>query len=215
MVSHLYTDKYPTLTLMGSPGCGKGTQSKYMQERLGFLHISTGDLIRSAIEREEKEALEFKDLMKEGKLVPDAFIHRLLNKHLDKIRQKDAQPHGLILDGYPRNTQQAQQMKHLVDENNLSFLGMIYIYVPDDVVFERMLNRTDDNGNQRSDDQEQTIRERIRIFHEKTFPLIDFYRKEYQVAQIDGLGSPEDVFNRITPVVQEWHIPSTQKAESA
>lgn len=212
MASHPFTDKYPTLTIMGSPGCGKGTQSKYMQERLGFLHISTGDLIRAAIESEEAEALEFKDLMTEGKLVPDEFIHRLLHKHLNQIRQREQQPNGLILDGYPRNTQQAQQMKHLVSENNLAFLGMIYIYVPDEVVFERMMNRTDEHGNQRSDDQEETIRERIRIFHEKTYPLIDFYRNEYQVAQIDGLGSPDEVFHRITPIVQEWHIPCTPGA---
>lgn len=212
MVLNMYNEAYPTLTLMGSPGCGKGTQSKFMQERLGFRHISTGDLCRSAIERKEPEALEFQNLMSEGKLVPDGFILNLLNKKMDSIRQQDEQPFGLILDGYPRNTEQAKHMKQVVNENNLRFLGMIYIYVPDEFVFERMMNRKNPDGKKRSDDQAQTIRERIRIFHEKTLPLVDFYRNEYEVMQIEGLGSPEEVFDRIVPVVHEWQIPCLPQA---
>lgn len=214
MVLNMYNETYPTLTLMGSPGCGKGTQSKFMEERLGFQHISTGDLCRTAIERHETEALEFQTLMAEGKLVPDDFILKLLNKKMDSIRQQENQPYGLILDGYPRNTEQAKHFKQVVNENQLRFLGMIYIYVPDDIVFERMMARKDSNGKQRSDDQAQTIRERIRIFHEKTLPLVDFYRNEYEAVQIDGLGTPEEVFERIVPVVHEWQIPCAPQMQS-
>ncbi len=194
---------YPTLTIMGSPGCGKGTQSKYMQERLGFQHISTGDLCRNYLEKNTpNDSLNL--LMKEGKLLPDDLIVSLLSEKLLQIRKQEAQPNGLIMDGFPRNMHQASHMDEVISSNNLRFLGMIYIFVPDEVVFERMVNRTDANGKQRADDQEQTIKERIRIFHEKTFPLIDFYRNEYQVYEVDGLGSPEEVFERIVPVVQEW-----------
>lgn len=195
-------DVLPAFSILGAPGCGKGTQAKLIQDRLGFMHVSSGDIFRQAIEKGDPFALKAQDLMQRGELVPDQLIRDMVAHELASMLEKADNPQGVILDGFPRTAGQAELLDNLLSELNLRFAGMINLVVPENLLIERLLKRGA-GDEQRPDDNEDVIRERMRVWREKTQPLEDYYKNKNQLISIDGVGEIEEIFNRLKPVITQ------------
>lgn len=170
------------LIFLGPPGAGKGTQAKILAEQVGIPHISTGDILRSAVAAKTPLGQKAKSYMDKGELVPDELLLDLVR---DRITQPDAEK-GWILDGFPRNISQASFLDALLQELNQTCV-CVNLEVPDEVVVARMLARG------RQDDIEEAIRTRLEVYRNATTPLIDFYRDRSALIAIDGDCSMEEV----------------------
>lgn len=177
--------------LLGPPGAGKGTQADLIRERLGVPHISTGDLLRSAVARQTELGMQAKEYMDQGKLVPDELVIGLIRERL----QGDA-AEGFLLDGFPRNITQGETLSALLQENGVALDHVISLTVPGEELVKRMLGRG------RSDDNEETIRARLGVYEGETAPLCDYYRARGVLREIDGLGTPDEISARILAQVQ-------------
>jgi adenylate kinase len=177
--------------LLGPPGAGKGTQADLIQARLAVPHISTGDLLRDAVENQTELGKQAKAFMEQGKLVPDELVVGLIRERL----QDDASV-GFLLDGFPRNLSQGETLTALLEENGVALDHVISLSVPVEELVKRMLGRG------RSDDNEETIRARLEVYENETSPLCDYYRKRGVLREIDGLGSPEEISERILSQVK-------------
>jgi adenylate kinase len=195
------------LVLLGPPGAGKGTQGQYLVERLGIPKISTGDMLRDAAEARTPVGLEAKLFTDQGRLVPDEMIIALVEERLE---QPDASE-GFLLDGFPRTVDQARALKRWLRERGLGLNAAVDLRVDDEVIVERLSNRrvclnchetyhlitrppkVDSvcdvctlRLTQRDDDQAELIRERLRIYHTRTEPVIDYYESRGLLIPIDG-----------------------------
>jgi adenylate kinase len=180
------------LIFLGPPGAGKGTQSKMLADSLGIPHISTGDILRSAIAQQTPLGIKAKGYVDNGDLVPDELILDLIEERLNK---NDAQK-GWILDGFPRNVAQADFLTHLLDKLHQNCDGVINLDVADEVVTKRLLSRG------RNDDTEETIKNRLVVYREQTAPLIDYYQKSGLLKNIDGSRLLAEVSQAIKAIVQ-------------
>lgn len=192
----------PTFSILGPPGCGKGTQAEFIQSELGFLHVSSGDVFRHALARGDENAKAAQDLMQRGELVPDGMIKKMVHDELQSVLRDAENPKGVLLDGFPRTVAQAEMMDDLLSDLGLYFVGMLNLEVPEAMLIERLLKRGE-GAEKRPDDNEGVIRERMRVWKEKTFPLEGFYKDHGNLFSIDGVGSPEDVFGRLKPIMVE------------
>ena len=184
------------LIFLGPPGAGKGTQAGSLSHSCDVPHISTGDILRSAVANVTELGKKAKFYMDSGELVPDELI-------LDLIRERltaDDALQGWILDGFPRNVDQATFLDDLLQEIDQPFECVVNLEVPDEVIISRLVNRGKEEG--RSDDTESTIRNRLEVYRQKTEPLIDFYRIRQQLVSIDGNQPIEDVAENLLKVVQ-------------
>ncbi|NPU97039.1 MAG: adenylate kinase [Candidatus Omnitrophica bacterium] len=189
-------------TIFGPPGCGKGTQAAMIKERLNFLHVSTGDIFRAAIARQDPLAMKAKELMERGELVPDGVISGMLMNELKAILDQSTGARGIILDGFPRTLGQAALLQELLEKLNLHFTGAISLRVPEELLVERLLKRAQIEN--RPDDTEDVVRERMRVYREKTQPLEDYFKQRNQLIEVDGVGSLEEVYERLIPIIQSW-----------
>jgi len=207
--------------LLGAPGAGKGTQAEAIENKYGYKQISTGDLIRAEVSAKTKIGLEVKAIMEKGELVSDDIVLELLK---NRLKQKDI-INGYIMDGFPRNRSQAEALSRIETGREV----VISLQVNEDVVIRRLLSRLtcsacgaifnllsdtpkqagkcDECGGtliQRADDNEETIRNRIRVYKEKTQPVIDYYLEKGQEGsfyQIDASKSVEEIFAEIEGVL--------------
>ena len=176
---------------LGPPGSGKGTQAKLLAERVGVPAISTGDMLREAVRRETPLGLRAKAIMEAGELVPDEVVIGLIRERISRPDARD----GFLLDGFPRTLPQAAALDRLLAGNGESLDAVINLLVPEATLVERMVGRAAIEG--RSDDRPETVRERLRVYSEKTAPLVEHYGDRGIRIDVDGSGSIEEVTARI------------------
>ena len=179
------------IVFLGPPGSGKGTQAKLLAKRLGVPAVSTGDILREAVRRESPLGRRAKAIMEAGELVPDDVVIGLIR---ERVAAPDAAA-GFLLDGFPRTIAQAEALDRLLEESGTPLDAVLNLAVPEASLTERLIGRAGQEG--RSDDRPETIRERLRVYLEKTEPLVSFYEKAGLLTHVDGLGSIDDVSARI------------------
>jgi len=182
--------------IFGAPGSGKGTQSVYIAEKYGLEHLSTGDLLRAEQKTQSKLGKRISSYTDQGNLVPDELIINMLANVLDTKKN----PNGYIFDGFPRTTAQAKALKVMLATRGVEVSIMIDLEVAEEELIDRLLKRGITSG--RSDDNYETIQKRIQVYHTKTAPVLDFYKKEGLATEIKGTGSLQEIFNRITAAIE-------------
>lgn len=183
------------LILFGPPGAGKGTQAAKLKDELGLAHLSTGNIFRSAISNQTPLGVKVKSILDAGILVPDQVVVELVAEEIKKPEYHK----GIILDGFPRTVSQAEAYDALLEERGESVSALIALTVPDQTLIERILSR----GEGRSDDTEEKIEKRLDVYRSETEPVIGYYRKKQVVFEVDGVGSVEDIYQRILEVIHQ------------
>ena len=184
------------IVIMGAPGSGKGTQAALIVKELGLDHISTGDLLRAAVASGSELGMKAKEVMDRGELVSDEIVLGLLEERL----ASGDNGAGFILDGFPRNIAQAEALDALLERIGQPVDEALQIDVDEDQVVERIAKRAALEG--RSDDTEETVRNRLKVYGEQTAPVVDYYAQKGILSRVLGEGSIEDVFQRIQGVLQ-------------
>ena len=210
------------LVLLGAPGAGKGTQAKILVEKYGIPQISTGDLLRAAVAAGTPLGKEAKSYMDKGELVPDSVVLGMVE---ERLKQDDCKK-GYILDGFPRNTKQAEALDSMLSSLNMALTAALSVDVPFDDLMKRLTGRRtckacgqmyniyfnppkkegvcDKCGGelfQRDDDKEDTIKKRLEVYNAQTAPLIDYYKKKNILKSVAGTGSIDDIFKRVCDVL--------------
>ena len=209
------------ILFLGAPGCGKGTQSKKIIKKYNIPQISTGDLLREEIKSGSEKGEEIKNIMSAGQFVSDDLVVSLVSKKIDSPECEN----GFILDGFPRNISQANNLDRMFEEKNLCLDHVILIDVPDEDLVARCTGRllcdtcdyigNTDKGEkvgdkcpvaegtlyQRDDDKEETVRNRLKVYHEQTSPIIDFYEKKGILKRFVGGNDPDALASKIEAVL--------------
>jgi adenylate kinase len=183
------------LIFLGPPGAGKGTQAKRLSQLYDIPHISTGDILREAIAEQTSLGQQAQSYMDRGLLVPDDLILDLIK---ERLSQADAKT-GWVLDGFPRNVHQASFLGELLKELNQVADYELYLEVPNEVLFPRLLERAKKEG--RKDDNEETILRRLQVYERDTMPVVDFYRQNGNLKSINGDRSMEEVSKSLQEVI--------------
>lgn len=180
------------MILLGAPGSGKGTQGERLAEELGVPRISTGDALRAAVKSSTELGRRAQAAMEAGDLVADELVVGIVE---ERLSQPDARG-GFILDGFPRNTAQAQILDQMLQHKDLPPMEVaLHLQVPDEEVVRRLLLRAGEQG--RSDDREEVIRCRLRVYNGETHPLLDYYEAQRKLISVPGVGEVEDVLRFI------------------
>jgi adenylate kinase len=183
------------IVIFGAPGSGKGTQSERIVAKYGINHISTGDVLRAEIKNNTELGKIAKGYIDQGQLIPDELIIDILAKTLDSFEDSK----GVIFDGFPRTIPQAEALKKVLAERGQSVSIMLDLDVPEDELMTRLIKRGQESG--RADDNEETIKKRLVVYHSQTAPLIDWYNAEGQYCHINGLGTMEGIFEEICKAI--------------
>ena len=184
------------IVIFGAPGSGKGTQSDLMIEHYGLEHISTGDVHRSEMKKGTELGNTAKGFIDNGQLIPDELMIDILASVYDSFGRSHK---GVIFDGFPRTIPQAEALKKMLDERGDKVAAMIELDVPEDELMKRLIKRGQESG--RADDNEETIKKRLVVYHQQTQPLIEWYKKEGLHHHIDGLGTLERIFADIKSII--------------
>jgi len=217
------------LILLGPPGAGKGTQAERLVEDFGLAYYATGDILRAAVKEGTELGRKADDYMKAGELVPDDVIVGVV---LEAIQNPEAAD-GFLLDGFPRTTGQAEALGEKLDEVGRSLTAVLLLEVPDDEIVRRLSGRRvsasgrvyhvetdppkaegvcDVDGSelvQREDDKPETIRNRLKVYHEQTAPLIDFYEERGSLRRFDGTRSATEVYDHIRATLATLRLEDT------
>ncbi|MCL4476524.1 MAG: adenylate kinase [Nitrospirae bacterium] len=206
------------LVLLGAPGAGKGTQAKKLIEKYGIPQISTGDLLRAAVAAGTSLGKEAKSFMDKGELVPDRVVLGMVE---ERLKQDDCKK-GYILDGFPRNTAQAEALDKMLDTLKVPLTAALSVDVPFDDLMKRLTGRRTCKGCgqmynvffnapkkdgkcdkcggelfQRDDDKEETIKKRLDVYSSQTAPLFDYYKKKGILSSVNGTGSIDEIFKAV------------------
>ena len=185
------------IVIFGAPGSGKGTQSERIVEKYGINHISTGDVLRAEIKNGTELGKTAKGYIDQGQLIPDELMIDILASVFDSF--KDSK--GVIFDGFPRTIAQAEALKKMLAERGQDISVMLDLEVPEDELMVRLIKRGKDSG--RADDNEETIKKRLHVYHSQTSPLIDWYKNEKKYQHINGLGTMDGIFADICEAVDK------------
>ena len=180
------------VVLIGPPGAGKGTQSQRLAAHLGIPHCSTGDMFRDACQRQTELGLQAIEFMQSGRLVPDSLVEKLVWERLSQDDCRD----GCVLDGFPRTVPQARQFDAWASQNYMPVSVVLAI----DVDEQTLLDRLADRG--RQDDDRQVVHERFRQYEELTVPLLDYYLSQGILRLVNGVGGPDEVYERIQQTIE-------------
>jgi adenylate kinase len=184
------------IVIFGAPGSGKGTQSDLLIEHYGLGHISTGDVLRNEIKKGTELGKTAQSYIDKGNLIPDDLMISILANVYDSYGRGHK---GVIFDGFPRTIPQAEALKKMLDERGDKVAAMLELDVPEDELMARLIKRGKDSG--RADDNEETIKKRLVVYHSQTQPLIAWYKNEGLHYHIDGLGTLERIFGDIQKVI--------------
>ena len=185
------------IVLFGPPGSGKGTQSEKIIEKYGLVHISTGDLLREEVAAETELGIKAKAIMDKGELVSDKIVIAMIRK---KLKEHQEGP-GFIFDGFPRTVAQARELRKALTAYDERVGVMISLEVPREELVKRLLNRGKETG--RTDDNLETINNRIDVYNRQTIPVTYYYDKMHKHAAVDGMGSVDEIFKRIVKVINK------------
>lgn len=186
------------IVLFGPPGAGKGTQSEKIIEKYNLQHISTGDLFRKHLSEGTELGKMAQKYMDEGNLVPDEVVIGMVD---DKIKETGP-VNGFIFDGFPRTVHQAEALDILLNEKNTPIKGMIALEVDEEELKKRILLRGKTSG--RADDQDVAkIENRIKVYQAETLPVAEYYRKQDKYEAIHGIGSIDEIFGKISDVIDK------------
>ena len=203
-----------TLIFLGPPGAGKGTQAERLVKEKGFIQLSTGDILREAVKNKTPLGLKAKEYMDKGELVPDDLIIGIIKDKLEQLKDKD-----IILDGFPRTIPQAEALDKILKEVGRNLDAVILFKIQDELVIERLSGRRVDPKTgkiyhikynpppegveviQRDDDKEEVIKHRLEVYHKQTEPLVEFYKKQNKLVEVDASKSPDEVYNQILNVL--------------
>lgn len=180
------------IVLLGAPGSGKGTQGEKLVAHFGIPKISTGDALRAAVAAGTELGRKAKATMDAGQLVANEIVIGIVE---ERLGQPDAQK-GFILDGFPRNTAQAQVLDGMLQRLGQPAIDKaVHLQVDDEEIIKRLLDRAQKEG--RADDKEDVIRHRIKVYNDETHPLLDYYSAQGKVVTVPGVGGLEEIFQRI------------------
>ena len=186
------------IVIFGAPGSGKGTQSDLMIEHYGLGHISTGDVLRNEIKKGTELGKLAASYIDGGNLIPDDLMISILAGVYDSYGRGHK---GVIFDGFPRTIPQAEALKKMLDERGDKVAAMIELDVPEEELMQRLIKRGQESG--RADDNEETIKKRLVIYHQQTQPLIAWYKQEGLHHHINGHGTLERIFSDIQKVIDQ------------
>ena len=187
------------LVIFGAPGSGKGTQSERLIDEYGLHHISTGELLRRHIAEGTELGTVANQYISQGHLIPDDLMIKVLEDVLDSNPELTSK--GVIFDGFPRTIEQAKSLNQMLDKRGTKVHAVVGLEVNEDDLIKRMLQRGKESG--RADDNIDTIRERLNVYHNQTSPLRDFYINEGKYHAIDGNGNVDNVFGSIKKSLNE------------
>ena len=210
--------KHIQIILLGPPGCGKGTQAQKLINEFGFVQLSTGDMLRAAISKGTEIGVEAKSIIDKGELVSDEIVIGIVR---ERIFSKECES-GYMLDGFPRTLTQAEKLNQILSDRNQKIDVVIRLCVPEDMLVRRIAGRrfhiksgrsyniefnppkiegkddiTGEKLVQREDDKEEIVESRLKTYYELTEPLVEYYKKEGLLKEIDGTGSPEKIYTEI------------------
>ena len=179
------------IVLFGAPGTGKGTQAQKLVADYGVPQVSTGDLLRAAVAEQTELGMMAKAEMDAGELVADEIVIGMIR---ERLNEPDAR-NGFILDGFPRSLTQASALDEMLDEMGQPIEHVIHLQVEDEEIVKRLLDRG------RADDNEDVIRNRLEVFSNQTEPLIEYYEKQNKFTAVHGMGSVDEIYQRIRQVL--------------
>ncbi len=185
-----------TIIFMGPPGSGKGTQAKIICELYHIPQISTGEILRNAMSNQTDLGKKAKEYVESGKLVPDDIVIGIVK---ERIKEKDCEK-GFLLDGFPRTVKQAEELDKILNELKKRIDIVINLDVPEEELIQRLLKRAKLEG--RSDDTEPVIRNRMKTYFDQTYPLIEFYNQKNLLKNINGIGTIEEISERIKEAIK-------------
>ena len=185
------------IVIFGAPGSGKGTQSERIVGKYGINHISTGDVLRAEIKNGTELGKTAKGYIDQGQLIPDSLMIDILANVFDSFVDSK----GVIFDGFPRTIAQAEALKAMLRDRGQEVSVMLDLDVPEDELMTRLIKRGQESG--RADDNEETIKKRLVIYHTQTAPLIDWYKGEGKYRHINGVGSMEGIFADIVEAIEK------------
>lgn len=184
------------LALLGPPGSGKGTQGAVLRAHFGIPHVSSGDLLRAAVKDGTELGKKAKAFMDAGELVPDALVLAMMNERLGKADCRS----GFLLDGFPRTVAQAEALMRTLTERGSPIEHVVSLGVTEEEVVARLRGRREQEG--RSDDGDDTVKQRLRVYFAETAPLLEFYRKQGVLRELQGIGKPEAISAAILKVLE-------------
>lgn len=183
------------IVLFGPPGSGKGTQAENIIRKYNLKHLSTGDLLRAEIAGKTELGMKAKSIMDTGALVPDEIVIGMIEKRINTEKN----PKGFIFDGFPRTVAQAESLDKMLSGKKTSITMMISLDVKWQELIDRLLKRGKEQG--RSDDNLETIENRIKVYENQTKPVMNYYAGQGKAQYIDGMGTIDDIFKRIEKVI--------------
>ena len=184
------------LVIFGAPGSGKGTQSEFIIKEYGLFHISTGEVLRDHIARGTELGKIADSFISKGQLIPDDLMVDIL---CDVLDSNPAAADGVIFDGFPRTIHQAKALKEVLEKRGTQLNAVIGLEVEDEELIDRLIKRGKESG--RSDDNLETIQQRLKVYHSQTSPLRDYYIEEGKYLSIKGSGSVTDIFETIKTAI--------------
>ena len=187
------------LVLFGGPGSGKGTQSEKIKNKYGLYHISTGEVLRDHIARGTEIGKTANEYISQGQLIPDELMIEIVEHQLDSKPEETAK--GVIFDGFPRTLAQARALDEALNRRGTTIHAVAGLEVPDEELIKRLINRGKETG--RADDNEETIKKRLDVYHSQTSPLKDYYLGDGRYSKIDGAKKIDEIFDQISDVLDK------------